>query len=288
MKNTIFYFVIIVILSLNSCSSNTNNKNHIIVSILPQQNIVSRILGDNYIVTTMVTKGNSPATYAPSPSQIKDISQSSLYIKIGHIGFENAWIDRFKDLNSNLKIEDSSEGIDFIHGEDHIHGEHVHHGGMEPHIWTSPKTMQTVVYNTKNILQKNFPEIKEEIELRSKSLIDSLIYIDSLYQNTLASLKDKSFLIFHPAYTYLARDYKINQISIEHEGKEPSAKWLQSIINIAKQQNIKAIFVQQEFDKRNAEIIAKELGITIVEVSPLNENYEDEMKNLLIKFKNNL
>ncbi len=288
MYKTIIYILISILFTLTSCSENNINKNHIVVSILPQKKIVTRLLPDNYTVTTMVTKGNSPATYSPSPSQIKDINLASLYIQIGNIGFEKAWIERFEELNPKLTIEDSSEGIDFIHGEDYIHGDHVHEGGIEPHIWTSPKTMLKVLLNTKNILQKHYPEINDEIEFNSKPLIDSLLHIDSLYRLDLADLKAKNFLIFHPAYTYLARDYGINQISIEHNGKEPSAKWLQTIINTAKQQNIKSIFVQQEFDKRNAEIIAKELNIKIIEVSPLNENYEKEMKELLDKLKSNI
>ncbi len=282
------YIIVSLVAILFSCTSNQTKKNQIIVSILPQQHIVSQLLPKEYKVSTMVTKGNNPVTYSPAPSQIKDINQASLYIKIGHIGFEDAWVNRFQELNPTLEIEDSSVGIDFIHGEDFIHGDHVHEGGIEPHIWTSPKTMLKVVYNTKNILQKAYPEIKDTIEQKSKSLIDSLKKIDSSYEKILNPLKGTSFLIFHPAYTYLARDYGINQISIEHDGKEPSVKWLQSVINDAKSKNIKTIFVQQEFDKRNAEIISKELGIEIIEVSPLNENYEEEMKNVLKKLKTNL
>ncbi len=288
MNKTLTYLIITTLISIYSCKNNSVDTNHIIVSILPQKNIVSKLLPEDYKVSSMVTKGNSPATYSPTPSQIKDINEASIYIQIGNIGFENAWIHRFKDLNPNLKVENSSTGINFIHGEDFEHGDHVHEGGIEPHIWTSPKTMLKVVYNSIDILKKNYPNIKDQIEKNSKPLIDSLLKIDTLYKNTLDNYKGKSFLIFHPAYTYLARDYGINQISIEHNGKEPSVKWLQSIIKEAKEKNIKAIFVQQEFDKRNAEILSKELGINIIEVSPLKEDYEKEMKDLLEKLKNTL
>ncbi len=288
MNKLILYTITISFLTISSCAHKQENKNHIIVSILPQNHMVSQLVPDNFEITTMITKGNSPATYAPTPGQIKDISDASLYIQIGNIGFENAWIDRFKELNNNLIIENSSKGIDFIHGEDYIHGDHVHEGGIEPHIWTSPKTMIQVLVNTKEILVNNYPQFRDSIELNYKNLENNLKNIDSVYTYTLNSYKNKGFLIFHPAYTYLARDYNIIQTSIEHNGKEPSVKWIKEIIQKAKSENIKAIFVQKEFDKRNAEIISKELDIDIIEVSPLSEDYETEMKSLLEKLKNTL
>ncbi len=272
-------------LLISSCSNKVGNKNHIIVSILPQKQLVSNLVPDNFKVTTMVTQGNSPATYSPSPGQIKDINDAYIYIKIGNIGFEQAWINRFCELNTHLKIEDSSKDIEFIRGEAEIHGDHVHEGGIEPHIWTSPKTMMQVLENTKSILIKNYPEHEKTVQSNYHTLKDSLIKIDSLYTEKLTKFKGKSFLIFHPAYTYLARDYGLKQISIEHDGKEPSVKWIQKIIDFAKAENIKAIFVQQEFDKRNAEIISKELGIKIIDVHPLKKDYETEMKDLLNKLE---
>lgn len=283
--NKIALYILTIGLFISSCSNKVGNKNHIVVSILPQKQIISQLVPDDFKVTTMVTQGNSPATYSPSPVQIKDINDSHLYIKIGNIGFEQAWIDRFCELNPQLKVEDSSKGIEFIRGEAEIHGDHVHEGGIEPHIWTSPKTMLQVVENTKDILVHNYPELTQTIESNYITLRDSLINIDSLYTQKLNNFKGKSFLIFHPAYTYLARDYGLKQISIEHNGKEPSVKWIQEIIDFAKSENIKAIFVQEEFDKRNAEIISKELGIEIIEVHPLKEDYETEMKNLLNKLE---
>ena len=284
-KVALYIFILTTGLFISSCSNKASNKNHIIVSILPQKQLVSQLVPDNFKVTNMITQGNNPATYSPLPGQIKDINDAYLYIKIGNIGFEQAWINRFCELNTQLKVEDSSKDIDFIRGESEIHGDHVHEGGIEPHIWTSPKTMLHVLENTKEILIKNYPEQKEIIQSNYNTLKDSLISIDSLYTKKLDKFKGKSFLIFHPAYTYLARDYGLKQISIEHNGKEPSVKWIQEIIDFAKSENIKAIFVQQEFDQRNAEIISKELDIKIIDVHPLNKDYETEMKNLLNKLE---
>ena len=46
-----------------------------------------------------------------------------------------------------------------------------------------------------------------------------------------------AFIIYHPALTYLARDYGLQQIALENEGKEPSAEHMRRIIDTARNLN---------------------------------------------------
>ena len=126
----------------------------------------------------------------------------------------------------------------------------------------------------------------EELDAKNseyyKNNLDSLTQIIENTDETIKSIiadADKTFLIYHPALTYFARDYGLEQISIEEGGKEPSPAHLQSLIKLCKEKNAKVIFVQQEFDMRNAETIAKELGVEVVPVNPLNYNWTEEMVN---------
>jgi zinc transport system substrate-binding protein len=257
------------------------NEEMISVSILPQKYLVEKLLGDTVQVNVMIPKGSSPATYSPSPNQMKSISQSSLYLQIGHIGFEMSWMDRMKELNGKMKVYDTSKGIEYIKGEGHVHGDHYHEGGIDPHIWTSPKTMLHVLKNTQNALEENYPTLKKNIQANGNALQKQIYLLDSLYNASCSKLSKRSFLIFHPAYSYLARDYGLEQISVEHNGKEPSLKWLKQVIEEAEEKEIGAVFIQQEFDKRNAELIASEIGIPLVQVNPLSEQWDVEMLRTL-------
>ncbi|WP_430932849.1 metal ABC transporter solute-binding protein, Zn/Mn family [Saccharicrinis sp. 156] len=280
--------ITLIIFCIASCQSKPISKNNISVSILPQKYLVEQLLGDSTPVNVMIPKGASPATYSPSPSQIKNLSQSLLYLKIGHIGFEQAWTKRIAEINPDLKIEDTSKGIALIRDEDHVHGDHIHKGGIDPHIWTSPKTMMIVLKNTEEALSKAFPHKKELIISNSKKLKRQISDLDNTFFQTCDSFKNSKFYIFHPAYTYLARDYGLEQISVEHKGKEPSAQWIKKLIDDGREQNIKAIFVQEEFDKRNAEVISSELNIPIIQVNPLSEDWFVEMNHLLSKLEKTL
>ena len=87
------------------------------------------------------------------------------------------------------------------------------------------------------------------------------MHTDSIIRKTLQQPGTaQSFMIYHPALSYFARDYGLQQISIEEGGKD-----------------VRIIFIQPEFDRRNAEIIARETGTGIVPINPLSYNWEAEM-----------
>ena len=84
---------------------------NVVVSILPEKTFVKAIGGDKVSVSLMVLPGNSPHTYEPKPSQMKDVAKADLYFAIG-VEFENVWLNKFKSLNSKMQIVDLTEGIE--------------------------------------------------------------------------------------------------------------------------------------------------------------------------------
>lgn len=103
-------------------------------------------------------------------------------------------------------------------------------------------------------------------------------HTDSLIRQTLATPgADHAFMIYHPALSYFARDYGLHQIPIEAGGKEPSPAHLKALIDTCKDEKVHVIFVQPEFDRRNAELIAKQTGTRVVDINPLSYDWEAEM-----------
>ena len=84
-------------------------------------------------------------------------------------------------------------------------------------------------------------------------------------------------MVFHPAWSYFAKDYDLKQVAIEHEGKEPGARALKKIIEKGKRLGIKVIFVQKQFSQSIAENVAKMIGATIHEIDTLAEDYLENM-----------
>ena len=122
-------------------------------------------------------------------------------------------------------------------------------------------------------------ENEEYYTERYNALDRQLEKTDSIVKEELKDA-DKVFMIYHPALSYFARDYGLKQISIEAGGKEPSPLHLKNLINESRKEGVKVIFVQQEFDTRNAELIAKETEAEIVPINPLSYDWNEEMINI--------
>ena len=272
---------LIPILTIFICFAcgNTAQKSEkaiITVTIEPLRYFTEAIAGENYQVVSMVPKGSSPESYDPTPQQLVNLSKSQAYFRIGHIGFEQAWMKKLEANCPDMKVYDTSKGIDLIRDKGHWHGDHFHEGGVEPHIWNSTQNALIIVDNIYQALCELDTTHQADYKNRLDRLKQSIQQTDAETRKLLENA-DSTFLIYHPALSYFARDYGLKQISIEEGGKEPSPAQLKKLIETCRNENVHTIFVQQEFDQRNAQLIAHELGIDIVSINPLSYDWTEEM-----------
>ena len=272
---------LIPILTLFICFAcgNTAQKSEkaiITVTLEPLRYFTEAIAGENYQVVSMVPKGSSPESYDPTPQQLVNLSKSQAYFRIGHIGFEQAWMKKLEANCPDMKVYDTSKGIDLIRDKGHWHGDHFHEGGVEPHIWNSTQNALIIADNIYQALCELDSTHQADYKYRLDSLKQSIRQTDAETRRLLENA-DSTFLIYHPALSYFARDYGLKQISIEEGGKEPSPAQLKKLIETCRNENVHTIFVQQEFDQRNAQLIAHELGINIVSINPLSYDWTEEM-----------
>lgn len=284
MRKVVFF--LFIIFAFGACNNQQQNqqqhKKTITVSILPQKYFIEKITGDYFNINVMIPPGASPATYEPTPRQMKELSASELYVRIGYIEFEKEWMPQLQNINPQMAILNQAINANLIEPEDdhennHEHIAHHHHG-IDPHIWTSPKEVKKQVELLYEYFTSNYPELKPQLTKNYADFISEIDSLDEYLNNELQAFKGSKFLIFHPALSYFARDYGLEQISIEIEGKEPTPSGIQKIIETAKHENIKVVFVQKQFSSHNAEVIAKEINGSVVKIDPLSENWAESIK----------
>jgi zinc transport system substrate-binding protein len=251
----------------------------ITVSVAPQKYFVDAISNGLIHVNILVPIGAGPDNYEPSPQQIAELHNSKAYIEIGGLGFELAWMSKIQEQNPQLKIFRDDIGIMLENEDEH---------NKNPHIWMSAKQCKAIAKNTYEALLASFPEYKDTFDLHLSQLEIELDSIDQLYSKTLAPFQNKSFMIFHPALHYMAKDYGLNELAIEENGKEPSPSHLIDMANKAKQESIGIIFIQKEFDIENAQVIAKETGAKVVQINPLDEDWKAQQLSILSLLAQNL
>ncbi len=269
-----------------------------VVSILPQKTFVEAIGGDKVNVTLMVKPGNSPHSYEPKPSQMRDISKADIYFSIG-VDFEHVWLPRFADQNKKMKIANISKGINRLpimkhsHGEeeDHDHDEHAHHDhehdSLDPHVWTSPDNVKILAKNILKYLVKIDRANEEYYEKNYEEFVESIEQTDKKIQTIFKDLpRNAKFMVFHPAWGYFAKQYLLEQSAIEIEGKNPKPKQVAHLIEEAREEGVKAIFTAPEFSDKIAKQIAKELGIPVVKISPLNPKWSQNLIKLATAIAN--
>lgn len=272
----LFYILTLFILSACGNTSQKSEKAIITVTLEPLRYFTEAIAGENYQVVSMVPKGSSPESYDPTPQQLVNLSKSQAYLRIGYIGFEQAWMKKLEANCPDMKIYDTSKGVDLIRDKGHWHGNHFHEGGVEPHIWNSTQNALVIADNIYQALCELDSTHQEYYQKRLDVLKQTIRETDANVRSLLENA-DSTFLIYHPALSYFARDYGLKQISIEEGGKEPSPAQLKNLIETCRNENVHTIFVQQEFDQRNAQLIAHELGLNIVSIHPLSYDWAEEM-----------
>ncbi|MCT4588409.1 MAG: zinc ABC transporter substrate-binding protein [Carboxylicivirga sp.] len=282
----LFIINLISLVFLLGCKTNNNNnlKPVVTASIAPQKYFIERLTGDSIEVNIMIPQGSDHSSYAPTAGQIKKLANSLAYFKMGHLGFEAGWQEKLSSANPQIKWYDLSEGINMIQGEHHHHHHdhnHICTGGIDPHTWTSPREVKHLVKNLKLGLIELFPQHRSLINANYEQFIGELDEMDERLNILAEKEKGLAFMIFHPAYTYLARSYGFEQMTIEFEGKTPTPSRLKSTIEEAKQKKIKTIFIQKEFDQSNAQVIANEINAQTVQVHPLAEDWKTEMERFI-------
>jgi zinc transport system substrate-binding protein len=292
---SIFLILVAFIFVFSGCNNQNNqtlDKEIISVSILPQKYFIEQLTADKFFVNVMLPPGTSPASYDPSPKKLRELNHSELYLKIGHLGFELVWMESFQKNHKELKVIDLSTGIELIRGEEEGNHEgeepgHDHdHSGIDPHIWMSPKSAAILAQNTANAIISLDPASETLVNQKLAILLEKINKIDRDFETLSNQLENKKFIIFHPALTYLARDYGLEQIPMEFEGKKPSASHLKGLIDLAKAEDIHLVFIQKEFDQNNARQIAEDLDALLIQIDPLAEDWEAQMNELLEAFKN--
>ena len=255
----------------------------VFVSILPQKYFVQRIGGEQVAVEVMVGPGQNPATYEPLPRQMSALARTQLYFRIG-VPFEDAWIDKLQELNPDLLMIDTRQGVPLRSMEipHHHEGEVDHHeiGLLDPHIWLDPIYVKIQAETICRALAALDPAHQEDYKANLAVFWRDLDQLHEELMVAFQGLPTKKLMVFHPAWGYLTDRYGLTQIPLEVEGKEPGPRELAQLIDYARAEGIRVIFIQSQFNTEAAAAVARAVNGQVVAIDPLAEDYLDNMRRI--------
>ena len=263
----------------------------IFVSIPPQQFFVQQIGKELVDVRVMVQPGENPALYEPKPKQMVALSQAEIYFSIG-VPFEKTWIRKIAAANPNMLIVNTDHGIQKMPMQTGHHGTKVenHHksGFLDPHIWLSPPLVKIQSHTVLKALQEVDPAHRLIYQANYKAFFTTVSDLDDELRTIFKDQQGLQFMVFHPSWGYFAHTYGLKQVPVEIEGKKPKPSQLQRLIEYARNRGIKVIFVQPQFSSKSAQVVADEIGGSLVYADPLAWNWSQNLFEVAEMIKKSL
>lgn len=283
-------FLILVILTIfSSCKKDKSDKYSIAVTIYPFKAIIQEIVGNEIKIDVLLPAGADPHTYEMSPSDLKKIQDAKIFF----YGSESldGWAAKVESENKIelLKLIPKEYLIDIKMSDEHSHlseTEAHNHYGIDPHFWSDPLTVNSMLKSLTEKLSSLYPEMKEKFSRNAERFSERLIELDKRINKQAKAIEHSKVFSAHPFYNYFFKRYGINVVgSLEFSpGQQVTPKYLKNISEEIRSKNVKAIFINKQHISKPAKILAESVQVKIVELDPIGGTdklmrYEDIIKH---------
>ena len=277
-----------LLLALTACrpvlppAAADDTRIRVAVSVPPQAYFVERIGGERVRVDVMIPPGYSHVDYPLTPRQVAALSRARLYVAVGHPAFEFERIQLAPVLRAlpRIQVVDMSRGMRLLagdgEGEEHGHS----HAEGDPHVWVAPDTVAVAARNIAAALEGIDPAHAAEYQANLRSFEAEIAALDREIRTRLAGAEGSRFMVYHPTWGYFAREYGLQQVAIEAEGKEPSAQRLIQLIERARRERIQVVFVQAGFPRKSAQVIAEAVHGQVLIADPQDPDWLGNLRRV--------
>ena len=245
--------------------------------IAPVAYVVERIGGPYVRVEVLVQAGKDPHIFEPTPRQVMALSQARLFFRVG-MPFEDRLLEHIVGGAAQFTVINTAAGIaprassDICQDAHGSHDDDDDEGQADPHVWLSPPLLKTMAANVAAALCQADPRHAPVYQANLTMLHAELDTLHRRITGSLAPYRGQAFYVFHPAFGYFADAYGLRQESVEVEGKLPAPRQVFNLINMARNDHVKIIFLQPQFNQQIAASIAQAIGGAVMPMDDLAFN----------------
>jgi len=251
----------------------------VFVSIPPQKYVVERVGGEAVEVKVLVPPGQSPETFEPAPRQMADIGQARIFFRVG-LPLEEPLFRRMAETLKNVDVVDTRQGVVLL-----TCGQEACAGHADPHVWLDPERVRIQAGTVCEALCRADPAHQDGYRSRLQGLLRDLERTHRRISALLEPVKGRKVYVFHPAFGYFTDAYGLIQVSLEEEGKEPGPRQMARLIEQARRDRVRVLFVQPQHASRQAQAFADEIGARIVPLDPLAEDTLENMERMAAQIR---
>jgi zinc transport system substrate-binding protein len=246
------------------------------VSVPPQAWIVDRLAAGRVRVNVMIPPGAEAHSYEPTLHDLSAVSDAVLYVEVGHpkFTFEQAWLDALLRDRRDMRIVDATAG--------------VASNADDPHVWVAPSQVRPMARNIAAALEELLPAERAAIAGRLRDIEAEIDSLDRDIRRQFEGRRGRRFFVFHPAWSYFARDYGLVQVAIEREGHEPDPKTLARVVAEARAAGVDVIFIQPQQSSTSARLVAAEIGARTETIDPMAYEWSSNLRATAAKIAKGL
>ncbi len=296
-------FMIVIASGLTGCkppssppvSKSTRSKIQVTASFYPVADIVRQVGGDRVEVSTILPQGADIHHFSPTMAQIKQLNKANLIIRMGPN------VDPFMDTilksvqNKNVKIAyigDEARPLS-VHTESSSHEGHSDHAGgqsVDPHTWLSLTNLEYMAVKASRALRLQSPEDSKYIEDRCYKLMYKLRTMNKKAQLDGTKWKNPNYIAVHSAFKHLSDEIGLKEVGVfePKPGLQSSARDLRRLIDNAKVDKVKCVFVSSEEQNKLASTVAEDLGLPVYTLDVCAHPKQENDPGIIARMQSNL
>ena len=298
----IFSIITVIIINCTNINSKQSEKIEIIATLFPQYDFAKQIGGDKVNVTLLLPPGSESHTYEPTPQDMININNSSLFIYTGEE--MEPWAENLIDgVKNDIKVLDLSttvnlmdvevfeekycSGEDCEHSHEHEEGngeeKESHNHSYDPHIWLNPQYAIQMVNSILEQLCEIDPENKEYYQKNATEYIKQIQLLDIEFEETVNSAQNKKIAFGGAfAYAYFIQKYNLEFISAYQtcgENAEPSTTQVKEVIDYINANKIPVIFYKEYTTGNIAKTISESTNAEMLVFHTVHNVSKEELEN---------
>lgn len=287
-----FGLIILLVTTLAVTACGTKNektteegKLNIVTSFYPMYDFTKNVTKDKANVSMLIDGGVEPHDYEPSAKDMGKIQEADIFIY--NSNEMETWVETvLKNIDTKkVKVVEASKGIELLAGshddnEEDGHEGHDHSGVHDPHVWLNPKLASKEVETISQAIIERDDKNKGFYEKNKEEYSEKLNELDKNYKTAFKDAKNRKFVTQHTAFSYLAHEYKLEQVAISgiSPDQEPTPKELKGIEDFVKNENIKIIYTESSASPKIAKTISSATGAELEVLNPMESVPEKDRK----------
>lgn len=251
------YALVILALFLVGCGQSPRRPRSTPRSILSM--ISRKIAGDDVEVVNLTPPGVEAHDFELDARTMGELGDAKLVFAVGlHM---EPWLENAEKNFPDVRFVKLSDGI----------ATHEIDGVTDPHIWLSFENAKKMAETIADALSEIVPEKAEDFRARKDGFVGELAALQADYIEQTADLTDRTLVVTHAAFGYLADEIRFTQVPIEGLGSEtePDAATMRRVIDFVKAHKIPVIYAAEALSPKTAETVSRETGATVRVLDPV-------------------